>query len=66
MMKNYDESIETNYNPNWPYISNQPYGILVASGAGSGKTNVRLDLVKHQRPDIGKIYLHKKDPFQSK
>ena len=39
-MKNYDESIETNYNPNWPYISNQPYGILVASGAGSGKTNV--------------------------
>ena len=66
MMKNYDESIETNYNPNWPYISNQPYGILVASGAGSGKTNVRLNLVKHQRSDIGKIYLHKKEPFQSK
>ena len=25
-----------------------------------------LDLVKHQRPDIDKIYLYVKDPFKSK
>ena len=25
-----------------------------------------LNLIKHQRPDIVKIYLHVKDPFESK
>ena len=25
-----------------------------------------LNLVKHKRPDIGKIYLYVKDPFESK
>ena len=33
---------------------------------GSGKTNVLLNLIKHQRPDIGKIYLYVKDPSKSK
>ena len=32
----------------------------------SGKTNVLLNLIKHQRPDIDKIYLYVKDPFKSK
>ena len=31
---------------------------------GSGKTNVLLNLIKHQRPDIDKIYLYVKDPFE--
>ena len=30
------------------------------------KTNVLLNLIKHQRPDIDKIYLWVKDPFESK
>ena len=33
---------------------------------GSGKTNVLLNLIKHQQPDINKIYLYIKDPFESK
>ena len=33
-MKNYDESVEINHNPDWSYISDH------SSGSGSGKTNV--------------------------
>ena len=33
---------------------------------GSGKTNVLLNLIKNQRPDIDKIYLYAKDLFESK
>ena len=32
MMKNYDESIEINYNPNWSYIPDHPYRILIMGG----------------------------------
>ena len=33
---------------------------------GSGITNVLLNLIKHQPPDVNKIYLYLKDPFESK
>ena len=33
---------------------------------GSGKSNMLLNLIKHQRPDVNKIYLYVKDPFESK
>ena len=66
MIKNYDQSVEINHNPNWPYIPDHPYRILIIGGSGSGKTNVLLNLIKHQRPDIDKIYLYVKDPFESK
>ena len=65
-MKNYDQSLEINRNPNWPYIPDHPFRILIIGGSGSGKTNVSLNLMKHQRPDIDKIYFYVKDPFQSK
>ena len=65
-MKNYDQSVKINHNPNWPYIPDHPYRILIIGGSGSGKTNVLLNLIKHQRPDIDKIYLYVKDPFESK
>ena len=65
-MKNYDQSVEINHNPNWPYIPDHPYRILVIGGSGSGKTNLLLNLIIHQWPDIDKIYLYAKDPFQSK
>ena len=32
----------------------------------SRKSNVLIDLIKHQRPDIDKIYSYVKDPFKSK
>ena len=65
-MKNYDESVEINHNPNWSYICDHLYRILVIGGSGSGKTNVLLNLMKYQRPDIEKIWLCIKDPFESK
>ena len=55
-MKNDHESVEINHTPNWPYIP----------GLGSGKTNVLLNLIKHQRPHIDKIYLYVKDPLGTK
>ena len=32
----------------------------------SGRNDVLLNLIKHQRPDTDKIYLYVKDPFESK
>ena len=29
MMKNYDQSIEINHNPNWPYIPDHPHRTLI-------------------------------------
>ena len=66
MMKNYDQSVEINHNPNWSYIPDHPYRILIIGDSGLGKTNVLLNLIKHQRPDIDKIYSCVKDPFKSK
>ena len=43
MIKNYDESVEINHNPNWPFIPNHPYRILIIGGSGSGKTNLLLN-----------------------
>ena len=59
MMKNYDESVKIKHNSNWPYIPDHPYRILIIGGSGSGKTKVLLNLIKHQRPDIDKIYTSK-------
>ena len=35
MMKNYDQIVEINHNPNWPYIPDHPYRILIIGGSGS-------------------------------
>ena len=48
-MKNYDESVEINDNPNRSYIPDYHYRILINDGSRSGKTNVLLRLIKHQR-----------------
>ena len=32
MIKNYDELFKINHNPNWPYIPNHSYRILVIGG----------------------------------
>ena len=48
MMKNYDKSIEINHNPNWPCIPDHPYQLIVIGDLGSRKTNVELNLIKHQ------------------
>ena len=65
-MKNYDQSVEKNHNPNWPYIPDHLYRILIIGGSVSGKTTVLLNLIKHQRPDIEKIYLYVKNALKTK
>ena len=37
--------------------------ILIIGGSGSGKTNSLFNLTS-QQPDINKIYLYAKDPYQ--
>ena len=61
-----DVTVEINHSPDWPYIPTHPRRIFIICGSESGRTNVILNLIKHQRPDIDKIYLYKKDPFESK
>ena len=65
-MKNYDEPVKIDHNPNWLYIPDHPYRILIIGGLGPGKTNALLNLIKHQRPDIDKIYSYVKEPLESK
>ena len=62
-MKNDDQSVEINHNTNWLYIPDHTYRILIVGGSGSVKINVLLTLIKHQRPNIGKIYCYIKDPL---
>ena len=35
MMKNYDESVEIDHNPNWPYIPDHFFRTLIIGGSGS-------------------------------
>ena len=39
--------------------------MLIVGGSGSGKTNALLNLINNQ-PDINKIYLYAKDPYEAK
>ena len=67
-MINFDHYTNENkieHNPNWPYILDHSYRILIVIGSGSGKTNASLNLINNQ-PDIDKIYLYAKDPYEAK
>ena len=35
MMKNYDESVEIDHNPNWSYIPDHFFRTLIIGGSGS-------------------------------
>ena len=63
-MKNYDQSVKINHNPNWPLILDHLYRILIIGGSRPGKPNVLLNLIKHQRRDIDKNYLDIKYLFE--
>ena len=62
---NYVDENRTEHNKIWPYIPNHPYRILIIGGSGSRKTNVLLNLIENQ-PEIDKIYLNIKDPYEAK
>ena len=52
-------------NPKWPYIPDHRYRILIIEGSESGKTNALLNSINNQ-PDIDRIYLYAKDPYEAK
>ena len=67
-MINFDDYTNENiteHNSKWPYIPDHPYKILTIGGYGSGKTNSLLNLINNQ-PDIDKINLYAKDPYEKK
>ena len=67
-MINFDDYTNENktvHNLKWPSTPDHPYRILVIVGSGSGKTNQLLNLIYNQ-PDIDKIYLYAKDPYEAK
>ena len=67
-MINFDDYTNENiieHNSKWPYIPDHPYRILIIGSSGSGTTNTLLNLINNQ-PDIDKIYLYAKDPYEKK
>ena len=67
-MINFDDYTNENkieHNSKWPYISDHQYRILFAGCSGSAKTNALLNLINNH-PDIDKIYLYAKDPYEAK
>ena len=67
-MINFDDYTNENiieHNSKGPYIPDHLYRILIVGGSGSGKTNALLNLINNQ-PDIDKIYLYAKDPYEKK
>ena len=61
----YTNENKTEHNPNWPYILDHPYRILIVGGSGSIKINALRNLINHQ-PDIDNIYLYARDPHEAK
>ena len=61
---NYVNKNKTKHNRNWPYIPDHPYRILIIRESVSGKTKLLLNLIENQ-PDIDKIYLYPKNPYES-
>ena len=61
----YNTQNKLKHNPDWPYIPDHPYRILIIEGSGSGKTSTLLSLINNQ-PDIDKIYLYAKDLYEPK
>ena len=61
----YENENKRKHNSRWPYIPDHPYRILIIGGSGSGKRNALLNLINNQ-PDIDKIYLYAKGPYESK
>ena len=53
------------HNPNWPEIPDHPHRKLLVGGSGSEKANALVNVINHE-PDVDKIYLYAKDPYEAK
>ena len=62
---NYTNENNTEQNPKWTSVPDHPCRIPIVGGSGTGETNALLNLIKNQ-PDIDKICLYAKDPYESK
>ena len=62
---NYVNENKTEHYEKWLHTPDKPYRILIIGGLRSGKTNVLLNLIDNQ-PDIDKICLYAKDPYEAK
>ena len=61
----YTNENKIEHNSKLPHIPDHPCRILTVGGSGSGKTNALLNLINNQ-PDIDKMYLYAKDPYEAK
>ena len=61
----YTNENKTKHNSNRQYILDHSFRILIIESSGSGKTDALLNLINNQ-PDIDKIYLYAKDPYEAK
>ena len=61
----YTSENKTKHNLKWPYTPDYSCRILTIGVSGSGKTNALSNLINNQ-PDIDKIYLYAKDPYEAK
>ena len=55
-MKNYDQSVKINHNPNWSYIPDHHYRMLIIDRSGSGKTNMLLNSILIKFTYMSKIH----------
>ena len=53
------------HNPKAPQVTDHWCRILIIRGSGSGKTNSLFNLIS-KLPDVDKIYLYVKDPYEAK
>ena len=66
-MINFDDVLKEEtkeHNPNWPQIPDHLYRLLIIGSSGSGKANSLYNLIS-QQPDIDKIYLYAKYPYEA-
>ena len=61
----YTNENKTEHSSKWPYFPDHPYRLLIVGVSESGKTNALLNLINNQ-PDIDKMYLYAKDPYEAK
>ena len=61
----YTTENKTQHDSKWPYIPDHLYRIVIIGDSGSGKTNALSNLIENQ-PEIDKIYLYAKDPYEAK